>query len=77
MGSSVLMQRIGFAFALTLLATCFAAAQQQPAAGKTAEQQYKNIKVMNGTPVDPSPTRLRGTAVTIRSSTPARYSWRA
>jgi len=52
MRTTVLMQRIGFAFALTLLATCFAAAQQQPAAGRTAEQQYKNIKVMNGTPVD-------------------------
>lgn len=52
MRNSAFAQRIGFAFVLVLLTACLASAQQQPAAGRTAEQQYKNIKVLNGTPVD-------------------------
>ena len=37
---------------LTLLVTCLAAGQQRSAEGKTAEQVYKNIKVLNGIPAD-------------------------
>src|SRR5450631_3329602 len=53
MGSTaVCMRRVGLAFGLALAAVCLAAAQQQPMAGRTAEQAYKNITVMNGTPAD-------------------------
>src|SRR5215471_11363008 len=37
---------------LTLLVTCLATGQQRSAEGKTAEQVYKNIKVLNGIPAD-------------------------
>jgi hypothetical protein len=40
------------AVGLTLLVTCLAAGQQRSAEGKTAEQVYKNIKVLNGIPAD-------------------------
>ena len=46
------MRTLGSAFGLALAVTCLAAAQQQPMEGKTAEQVYKNIKVLNGTPAD-------------------------
>lgn len=52
--SSVCMQRIGVAVGLTLAVAMFAHAQggAPPTEGKTAEQVFKNIKVMNGTPAD-------------------------
>ena len=49
--SLVSMQTSGAAAALALtVALCGAA--QQPAAARTAEQQYKNIKVLQGTPAN-------------------------
>jgi len=53
------LKRIGLLVALTLAAVLMAHAQAAPAQGapptlegKTAEQVYKNIKVLNGTPAD-------------------------
>src|SRR5215471_21664369 len=37
---------------LMLVIACVAAGQQRSAEGKTAEQVYKNIKVLNGIPAD-------------------------
>src|SRR2546423_13134954 len=48
-----MIRTIGFALALTLGVAAGAAAQVSPAnEGKTAEQVYKNIKVLQGTPAN-------------------------
>ncbi len=47
------MRTLGSACGLALAITCLAAAQQgQQLEGKTAEQAYKNIQVLNGTPAE-------------------------
>jgi photosynthetic reaction center cytochrome c subunit len=50
----VSMRKVGAAFVLALATALIALAQQPPPgpAGKTAEQVYKNIQVLQGTPVD-------------------------
>jgi hypothetical protein len=45
---SMLVGGVGLTFAFT----CLAAGQQRGLEGKTAEQAYKNIKVLNGIPAD-------------------------
>jgi hypothetical protein len=55
MGNSVnCLKRIGVLVALTLAAVLLVRAQAGPPnpEGKTAEQFYKNIKALNGTPAD-------------------------
>jgi outer membrane lipoprotein-sorting protein len=44
------MRNFGSAAGLALAIACLAAAQRPPAEGKTAEQVYKNIQVLKGTP---------------------------
>jgi outer membrane lipoprotein-sorting protein len=67
MGSTAAcMRRIGLAFGLALAMVSLASAQQNMA-GKTAEQAYKNITVLNGTPADqlmPS-MRLMNTSLNV------------
>ncbi len=46
------MRNFGGAAGLVLAIACLAAAQRPPAEGKTAEQVYKNIQVLKGTPAD-------------------------
>jgi len=53
----VSLRVVGAAFSLVLMATHFAAGQQAPSPppsleGKTAEQAYKNIQVLQGIPAD-------------------------
>jgi len=52
--SAMCLQRTGVVIALTLAAALLVRAQAAPPTmeGKTAEQFYKNIKVLNGTPAD-------------------------
>jgi hypothetical protein len=46
------MRNFGGAAGLALAIACLAAAQRPPAEGQTAEQVYKNIQVLKGTPAD-------------------------
>src|SRR5579862_3002341 len=46
------MRTFGSAASLALAIACLAAAQQPSTEGKTAEQVYKNIQVLKGTPAD-------------------------
>jgi hypothetical protein len=46
------MTNFGSAAGLALAIACLAAAQRPPAGGQTAEQVYKNIQVLQGTPAD-------------------------
>jgi photosynthetic reaction center cytochrome c subunit len=52
MHGRVALRGAGVTLGLALAATLFSGAQQQPAAVKTAEQQYKNIQVLKGMPLD-------------------------
>jgi photosynthetic reaction center cytochrome c subunit len=52
-GGRVALRSAGVTLGLVLAAALFSGAQQQqPAAVKTADQQYKNIQVLKGMPVD-------------------------
>jgi hypothetical protein len=51
-GSIMLARRVSAVVGGILLAALFARAQQQPAENATAEQVYKNIQVLKGTPAN-------------------------